>query len=114
MTKKITIIIEGPDDSDLLALAQDAITDINSMDGAHNATIKKSKFLGGKKMPEEKEKPTVYLGDGVYAIFDDFGIWLHTNSHRPEEAADRIFLEPQVLESLNTWYQRIQNDVPTD
>lgn len=44
------------------------------------------------------KKPASYLGDGVYAIFDGFGIWLHANDH--EHPTDRVYLEPNVLESL--------------
>jgi hypothetical protein len=42
--------------------------------------------------------PVEYLGDGVYAIFDGQGIWLHANDH--ECPTDRIYLEPKVFESL--------------
>ena len=42
--------------------------------------------------------PASYLGDGVYALCDGFGIWLHTNDH--ENPTDRVFLEPQVFEAL--------------
>lgn len=40
-----------------------------------------------------------YLGDGVYAIYNGYGIWLHANDDR--EPTDRIFLEPEVLVMLN-------------
>ena len=46
-------------------------------------------------------RPASYLGDGVYALFDGYGIWLHANDHK--FPTDRIYLEPQVLESLNTF-----------
>lgn len=42
--------------------------------------------------------PTEYLGDGVYAIFDGYGIWLHANDH--ENPTDKIFLEPSVFDNL--------------
>jgi hypothetical protein len=35
-----------------------------------------------------------YLGDGVYALFDGYGIWLHANDHLTP--TDRIYLEPEV------------------
>ena len=41
-----------------------------------------------------------YYGDGVYAKFDQSGVWLHANSH--DEPTDRIYLEWQVLDSLVT------------
>jgi len=42
--------------------------------------------------------PAEYLGDGVYAIFDGFGIWLHANDH--ENPTDRVYLEPGVFQLL--------------
>jgi len=42
--------------------------------------------------------PASYLGDGVYAIFDGYGIWLHANNHK--NPTDKVYLEPSVLESL--------------
>lgn len=54
--------------------------------------------------------PASYLGDGVYAIFDGYGIWLHANDH--ENPTDRVYLEPGVLQLLvqfqeqcNLWRQ---------
>ena len=39
-----------------------------------------------------------YCGDGVYALFDGFGMWLHANNHK--NPTDRIYLEPEVLDSV--------------
>jgi len=47
---------------------------------------------------EGRKVPASYLGDGVYAIFDGYGIWLHANDH--ENPTDRIYLEPSVFDSL--------------
>jgi hypothetical protein len=44
-----------------------------------------------------------YLGDGVYASFDGYQIWLHLNSH---EAPGLIALEPSVLRSLIDYAMR--------
>lgn len=44
-----------------------------------------------------------YIGDGVYASFDGYHIWLLTGSHDPAKADDRIALEPQVLEALDDY-----------
>lgn len=44
-------------------------------------------------------KPASYLGDGVYALFDGQGIWLHANDHK--HPTDRIYLESEVLKNLN-------------
>jgi hypothetical protein len=47
-----------------------------------------------------------YLGDGVYAIFDGYGIWLHANDHA--NPTDRIYLEPPVLEALHRFEERVR------
>ena len=53
---------------------------------------------------EGKKRPATYLGDGVYAIFDGYGIWLHTGSHdKPEQ---KVYLEPGVVSSLTTFLRR--------
>lgn len=46
-----------------------------------------------------------YLGDGVYATFDGYHIWLKTGSHRDHEATNQIALEPSVFTALLD-YQR--------
>ena len=56
---------------------------------------------GGRKVPAS------YLGDGVYAIFDGFGIWLHANDHK--NPTDRIYLEPEVLESLERFVKELKD-----
>ena len=51
-------------------------------------------------MAESKgtEHPAEYIGDGVYAIYDGYGVWLHANDlHDP---TDKIYLEPEMLMSL--------------
>ena len=47
-----------------------------------------------------------YIGDGVYAIFDGYGIWLHANDL--ENPTDRVYLEPQVLVDLNHFAKRMK------
>ena len=54
---------------------------------------------------EGKQAPASYLGDGVYAIYDGFGVWLHANDH--ENPTDRVFLEPSVMNSLVNFYKRV-------
>lgn len=41
-----------------------------------------------------------YLGDGVYAEFDGYDIWLRTGDHRNELCTNRICLETIVLDRL--------------
>ncbi len=50
-----------------------------------------------------KTKPMMYLGDGVYAIFDGYGVWLHANSH--DNPTDKIYLEPDVYQALKIFIE---------
>lgn len=51
--------------------------------------------------------PATYLGDGVYAIFDGYGVWLHANDHK--DPTDRIYLEPQVMQALIRFKKEVAN-----
>jgi len=48
------------------------------------------------KMPDGR--PVEHCGDGVYAIYDSMGIWLHANHHL--QPTDRVYLENRVLEDV--------------
>lgn len=50
--------------------------------------------------------PASYLGDGVYAIFDGYGIWLHANHH--EHPTDRVYLEPEVFDALIRFKEEVE------
>lgn len=50
-----------------------------------------------------------YIGDGVYTIFDGWGIWLHANHH--EHPTDRVYLEPEVLGGLMRFAERVGYDL---
>lgn len=50
-----------------------------------------------------------YLGDGVYASFDGYQIWLAANDHRNKVIA----LEPAVMNALIEYFKMI-NDKYTD
>ena len=53
--------------------------------------------------------PASYIGDGVYAIYDGHGIWLHTGSHdKPDQ---RVYLEPEVFISLVRFAESIETKV---
>ncbi len=45
-----------------------------------------------------------YLGDGVYAMFDGYHVWIWTSNGR--EASERIALEPRVIDSLVDFYRQ--------
>lgn len=44
-----------------------------------------------------------YIGDGVYAQFDGYGIMLTTGSHLESECDNRIVLEPEVIEGFQRY-----------
>lgn len=46
------------------------------------------------------ENQTSYLGDGVYATFDEFGVMLTTEHHKPECAKNVVWLDPEISENL--------------
>jgi hypothetical protein len=54
-------------------------------------------------------KPT-HLGDGVYAEFDGWQVWVWTSNGETE--SDRIALEPGVLSELNKYYKRMVTEEP--
>ncbi len=49
--------------------------------------------------------PERYLGDGVYASFDGYQIWLHTQR---ESGWHEIALESEVLESLAMYVELLK------
>lgn len=55
-------------------------------------------------IPDEKIE---YLGDGVYASFDGYQIWLRVHDHR---ARPCVALEPPVMEALMRYYTRIKEE----
>ena len=46
---------------------------------------------------------STYLGDGVYASFDGYQIWLAVNHHENKQIA----LEPKVMEALLAYANRV-------
>ena len=55
-------------------------------------------------MPDQKPPHDAYLGDGVYASFDGYQIWLAANDHRNKVVA----LEPAVMAALIAYSRFIQ------
>ena len=49
------------------------------------------------------EDNNIYLGDGVYASFDGYQIWLAVNHHENKQVA----LEPKVMEALLEYANRM-------
>ena len=53
------------------------------------------------------DRVTDYLGDGVYAWWDGYQVWLQTGSHRPEECDNRIALDRSTFASLTRYHQHL-------
>lgn len=54
-------------------------------------------------MPDNRK---AYIGDGVYAEFDGYYIWLYTSNGVDEST--RIALEPEVLSNLNNFATQLR------
>ena len=64
-----------------------------------------TKPLVGPSGPSSPDQENAYLGDGVYASFDGFQIWLAVNHHENKQVA----MEPGVLLSLLSYAERVYN-----
>ena len=53
------------------------------------------------------EQSAHYLGDGVYASFDGYQIWLDT---RAQDPVNRIALEPNVWFSLMKYVESLKTE----
>jgi len=51
--------------------------------------------------------PIEYLGDGVYASFDGYQVWLHVGRH---DSPPVVALEPAVLRALVEYDKRMRED----
>jgi len=56
-------------------------------------------------MDEDEKYPSTYLGDGVYASFDGYSVWLAVNHHENNVVA----LEPQVLAHLVQYIESLMD-----
>jgi hypothetical protein len=52
-----------------------------------------------------------YLGDGVYATFDGYHIWVKTGSHDDHECTNNIALEPDVFAALMAYGRDLQGEL---
>jgi len=55
-------------------------------------------------MAERNGFPMRHLGDGVYASFDGYQVWLHVNSH---EAPPVVAIEAGVLSNMVQYWNDI-------
>ena len=51
----------------------------------------------------------IYLGDGVYASYDGYQIWLAVNHHENKQVA----LEPEVMKALLAYAVRVLDEEKT-
>jgi hypothetical protein len=49
-----------------------------------------------------------YLGDGAYAAFDGYGVWL--TAENGIEATDRVYLEPGVYAALVRYWEDMHDE----
>lgn len=59
-------------------------------------------------------KREVYLGDGVYATADDFGILLDLRAQPPTMPITKIFLDSSVLQALDMFREQLQEKSEED
>jgi len=52
-----------------------------------------------------------YLGDGVYASFDGYQVWLHVDSHMAHPV---VSLEAEVLIQLTAYYRDMVSPKKTE
>lgn len=55
-----------------------------------------------------KAEDVIYLGDGVYASFDGYQIWLDTRGQYP---VNRIALDAQTLEAFRRYCLDLQSAI---
>ena len=57
-------------------------------------------------MPDNDK--AIHLGDGAYAEYDGYGVWLRANHHEARECTGQVYLEPGVFANLVLFYNRMQ------
>jgi len=57
-------------------------------------------------MIEEDSKKYEYLGDGAYAMYDGYSIWLLANDHK--NPSDKVCLELSVFRNLLQFAKQIE------
>lgn len=56
---------------------------------------------------EDIMKNKEYIGDSVYAEYDGFGLIITTENGGDCDPSNSIYLEPEILNSLNQFFQRV-------
>ncbi len=58
------------------------------------------------KMPDGR--PVIHLGDGAYAIYTPYGVWLHANHHL--NPTDRVWLDNAAVKSLSDFITKCKKE----
>lgn len=66
--------------------------------------VEKDRSFGGEPVNNMTEMKSEYIGDGVYAIYDGNGVWLHANDK--DDPTDKVYLEPKVMDNLVWFFYR--------
>jgi hypothetical protein len=67
-----------------------------------------TEYVTQEECPMRKK---VYLGDSVYVSFDGWGFILTTENGLPHDPSNRIYLEPEVLSSLNKYVEELYHSI---
>ncbi len=59
---------------------------------------------------QESTKLMDYMGDGVYIEFTGYSFILRANDHRNSHCTDTIHIEPHVLNAINRFALRMENE----
>ncbi len=51
-----------------------------------------------------------YLGDSVYVTFDGYHVVLTTENGLPDDPSNTIALDPNVIQSLNEYLDRLKGE----
>ncbi len=51
-----------------------------------------------------------YLGDGLYAAYDGFQLVLAANDKVSGNPSDKVYLDPRVVENLESYVKRLRSE----
>jgi hypothetical protein len=65
--------------------------------------------IRGGEVVSEKGKFEEYLGDGLYADFDGYQIWLAANDRVNGRPTDKVALNPDVVQSFKRYIIKLRS-----
>lgn len=72
------------------------------------------KHATGVELGVEEIKTSRYLGDGVYATFDGYHVWLRIPPSPEHPLGGHIALEPAVIGQLNGFIDNLKKEEQTN